>query len=153
MQSASSGKSVRKSIGLTAGIIGGIVGGIFGSQAGREAVQHVFRSDASIDRELVEAANQINATLPRTIDRNTRLDSTAALPGKKFCYLYTILDLDPPPTAGELEAMMKPLMINNYRTAPEMKTMRDQDVTLVYKYRDEAGNLLASFEVTTRELE
>jgi hypothetical protein len=40
-------------------------------------------SDKSIDKSLVDAANEINAVCPMTVDSETRLDNCAALPGKK----------------------------------------------------------------------
>ena len=74
------------------------------------------------------------------------------MPGQKFCYVYTIVNMDPMPAGDDIEAMMRPLLLNNYRTAPEMQELRDANVTLVYKYRDEQGRQLSTFEIAVADL-
>ena len=99
------------------------------------------------EQALIDASNQMNATCPLVIDEATRLDSTAAGPGKRFTYLYTI-------TSDDLESIIDPTFLadmrlnltNSIRTSSDMKYMREQEVTLVYIYRNEDGEELARLE-------
>ena len=146
------GKTPQKTLGSLVVVIGAVVGGVFGSEIGRSAVRSFFGGGASIDAKLAATASQINATLPMMVDQNTRLDTTIAMPGQKFCYVYTIVNMDPMPASDDIEAIMRPLLLNNYRTAPEMQELRDANVTLVYKYRDEQGRQLSTFEIAVADL-
>jgi hypothetical protein len=111
--------TTKKVIVITAGIAGAIVGMI----ASRSAVQAVMRgrtSDASIDKALVQVSTEINKNLPMVVDRMTRLDSTAAMPGKKLHYKYTLIGVAP--TEKEILSNIRPLAVNNYKTSTEMLT-------------------------------
>ena len=85
------------------------------------------------------------------VDAATRLDATAALPGKKFMYKYTLVDSSMIGKAAEIETAMRPMLINNYKTADQMKDFREHGVTLVYSYFDEQGNQLTSFEISPND--
>lgn len=142
-------KSMRTIIVLGA-LIGGVVGGVVGGGAGGRVVRALMgQTEARIDRSIAQAADAINKNLPTMVDQNTRLDATAALPGKKLMYRYTIIDLDPLPSSDELQQAMRPKLINNYKTSEDMESLRKNDVTLVYSYADEAGNQISRFEIGT----
>jgi hypothetical protein len=101
---------------------------------------------------IVQTSNNLNARLPMNMDRETRWDSTEPGPGKCLTYCYTLVnksksELDP----EKLTATMKPRLLLNYRTNPEMKLIRDNRVILRYKYKDKVGETVAVIEVSPDE--
>ncbi len=96
--------------------------------------------EAEFQKQLVQAAEAINKDCPMRIDSQTRLDNTRAAPGKTFIYNYTLVnyrreELD----STAIRAEMTPALINNIRTSREMATFRQNQVTLIYKYKDREG--------------
>jgi hypothetical protein len=137
-------------------VICAIVGGIVGAATGGAVVTAMFRGpqdSASIDQTLIAAASEINRNMPTMVDQITRIDSTAALPGKKLMYRYTLLDMSDLPGHDDFVEMMRPAMINNYRTSADMADLRKWGVTLVYSYGDETGKEFARFEISPQDIE
>lgn len=100
----------------------------------------LWKSNAFVDRVLAGTADELNKTLPMMVDSDTRLDTTMALPNKTFNYMYTLVnysvyELD----ADELENLMRPIILNNLRTSTDIQYFKDNDVILVYTYRDKDG--------------
>ncbi|MGB0259181.1 MAG: hypothetical protein ACPGES_11065 [Coraliomargarita sp.] len=106
----------------------------------------------TMDRVLVETANELNKNLPIVLDRHTRLDSTIAGSGKKFLYQYTMLNVDPAAlNVAEFIREMKPKLIAQYQTRDEMKTFRDMGVELTYSYLSEAGVELVNIQISPQD--
>ncbi|MCF8458865.1 MAG: hypothetical protein K9H62_23255 [Bacteroidales bacterium] len=71
------------------------------------------------------------------VDSETRLDNALALPGKTFQYNYTLVNLVKDSIdIGSLEEYLNPVILNNIKTNPDLKTFRDNDVTMAYNYKD-----------------
>jgi hypothetical protein len=99
------------------------------------AVQHFVFAAPSIDKALMQTASELNKTCPIMVDKYTRLDNAVALPDKTFQYNYTILGTDALKiNLDTLKNRIEPGIINNVKTNPEMKSFRDDKVTLVYNY-------------------
>lgn len=56
-------------------------------------VQQLYFKTPSFDKEMMQAASEINKTCPVMIDEQTRLDNTVALPDNSFQYNYTLVNL------------------------------------------------------------
>jgi hypothetical protein len=117
------------------------------SQTSRDA------DTARIQRELAQAANELNATMPIMIDSMTRMDSMVVLGDRTLGYFYTLIgvsnaDFD----RGAFEAALRPTLVNNYATNPMMASLRADGVTLLYSYRFEGGAFAASIEIKTSDL-
>jgi hypothetical protein len=143
MNAAASPSKLRPVIIIVVAGVSSAVGAIVGNsvvQAWRNN-----RSDVSIDRTLAKSAEEINRNLPMMVDRVSRLDATAALPGKKLLYRYTLIDAQL--AANGIVSKLRPKAIQNFKTAQNMAALRAMGVTLVYSYYDEAGAELTTFEV------
>ena len=112
----------------------------------------VSRNSQSVDKILERSAKKLNETLPMQVDKETRLDTTVAGPGKKFTYLYTLPNLTKAECekAGLIEKM-RPTIVNAYKTTPELKYERDHDVELCYEYRDKDGIVVGSISVSPKD--
>ena len=129
-----------KRIGMFVGIIVGLLA--------MYAVQHfVFNSDLfSIDKSVAQLANEINKNCPMMIDSETKLDNTIALPNKTFQYNYTLVNMVKEAVDTlEIKNALEPNIINFVKTNPQMKEIRDHEITINYYYKDKNGAYL--FEV------
>ncbi|TGK86865.1 hypothetical protein EHQ24_04495 [Leptospira noumeaensis] len=106
-----------------------------------------WSKNSSFEDLLRQTANDINRNCPQTIDKDTRLDNVAIFPNKRFQYNYSIIAY----SASEidiqaLEKNLYPVILNTIKSSPDMKLFRENEVTLVYSYRDKMGNYIFSME-------
>jgi hypothetical protein len=102
---------------------------------------------------LAEIAKQANATLPRQIDGDTRLDREIAGPGNRMTYQYTLInlsvaDIDP----VKLTARVKPQLIEMYRTNPSLERYRVRQVEVQFEYRDKVGQPVTTILIVPKDL-
>jgi hypothetical protein len=127
-----------------AATIGSIVGGYI--------IDGIKGKRSSFDSILVEAANELNKNLPIMMDSETRLDSTMALPGKEYVYFislinYAVDEID----IEDFEKEIKQNLINNARTNSSMEIFRNNNVTLIYVYRDKNMNEIVTVKVSSKD--
>lgn len=104
------------------------------------------------DEALLQSAVEMNRTLPMMVDKDTRLDATTAGPGRRFTYSYTLInhavaDLD----VSVLQNGLRPSLIANYKSLPQMKEFRDANVELHYQYKDKNGAFVADIMVSPKD--
>jgi hypothetical protein len=109
----------------------------------------------SIDGQIRDAANEINKSTPLQIDSITTLTTATAQTGKKLVYNYE-LDLSSYEAfdSEQIESLKNSLELQvkeQIRTNPEIKTLRDKDVTFGYSYSDHNGTFLFQFDVTPND--
>jgi hypothetical protein len=98
---------------------------------------------------MMEAASELNKTCPFMVDKDTRLDNAAALPGNIFQYNYTLVNLDKSEVnVDTVKKYVEPGLINNVKTSPGLKVYRDNKVTMAYNYRDKNGVFVLKITVT-----
>lgn len=103
----------------------------------------------SMDKQLVEMANELNKNCPIMIDQYTRLDNTNAFPNKTFQYNYTLVETEKADfNLDTVRKYVEPNIINNVKSNPDMKDLRDNNVTLNYSYRDKNGEFIWKLEIT-----
>jgi hypothetical protein len=108
-------------------------------QLGGEKITGIFRKPV-FDKAMMEIANEINKTCPIMVDQVTRLDNSIALPDKVFQYNYTVINVVKDSiNLDELQKFIEPRIINDVKTNPGMKFIRDRLVTVNYSYRDMTG--------------
>jgi len=132
-------KKKGKLIGLIVGSIAFVIS-YFG-------VQQLFKKD--LESELKSAALELNRQTPIRIDDFIRLDSAATLGKTNFIYHYTLLGIDK--TEVNLDTVnkyLRPDIINNIKTSPELKVYRDNGITMDYKYYDKNGAFALKISVT-----
>ncbi len=100
------------------------------------------------DEALVKTASELNSNCPMMVDQETRLDNAVALPGKVFQYNYTLVNilkdsLDVP----AFEEAMRPMILGNVKTNPDLQQFRDNGVTMAYYYKDRAGTFLSRITI------
>jgi hypothetical protein len=126
-----------------AAVIGSIAGGyIYNGITGKN----------NFDKILVEAANEVNKTLPIMVDSETRLDSTMALPNKEYSYFYTLINYSVDEIdAVQFEKEMRPGIINQVKTNSDLEVFRNNNVTLNYVYRDKNLSEIVKIKVTPKD--
>jgi hypothetical protein len=121
-----------------------LIGGLFGVWLARK---YGIKAP-SVDRNLLSASAEMNKRCPIFIDKDTRLDSTAAGPGKRLTYHYSLVNF----TVEQIQiehflSVLTPQIMNNVRTNPDMKEYRRHKITLVYSYKDKDGKFITNIEV------
>jgi hypothetical protein len=123
-----------------------ILGFVFGFSVMFFVTQYFF--NPSIDKQLMEFANEFNKTCPMNVDENTTLKNVVALPNKTIQYNYILVNI----TKAEvkLDTVKKyvfPGILQNVKTNPGMKLFRDNKVTLNYYYSDKNGEFVTEYIV------
>lgn len=106
------------------------------------------------EKGLAEMAASMNKDMPMMINDVTRLDNIGTEPGMKLIYNYTILN--PHRQTRDylaLRDMVEPGLIEIAKTDPRMQTFRDNNVVLLYHYKDEKGIIQFSVEIKAGELQ
>ena len=101
----------------------------------------------TVEEELVSAAAEINKKCPYMLDDETRADSLSPGPGKAITYYYTLVKrsaakLDIP----RLQEAVRPAIVRNVQTNPQMVALRKLQVKFFYKYFDRNGS--PAFDLT-----
>jgi hypothetical protein len=131
-------KNKSKIIGLVIGII------IFA--LAYFGAQQFFKDD--FDDEMIKAAIELNKKLPVQVDKFSRLDSAATKSKSSFTYYYTLLNIEKSEVYPDsVYKYMKPGIIENIKTNPDLKMYRDNDITMEYRYYDKNGDFAVNISV------
>ena len=107
------------------------------------AVQQVFFKPPTFDKQMMQIASELNKSCPIMVDAETQLDNAVALPDNTFQYNYTLVNMERVTVdISELEHYLQPIILNNIKTNPDLKTFRDNDVIMAYNYKDRNGEYL-----------
>ncbi len=107
------------------------------------AVQQVFFKSPTFDKQMMQIASELNKSCPIMVDAETQLDNAVALPDNIFQYNYTLVSMERVTVEiSELENYLQPIILNNIKTNPDLKTFRDNDVIMAYNYKDKNGEHL-----------
>ena len=106
----------------------------------------------SFDSQLMKLSSEINKNCPFMIDSETRLDNTFGGAGKSIAYNYTLInllksDID----IDYFESLMKPQILNNIKTNPDLKLFRDNDVSFIYNYNDKSSARVTTIKFTPND--
>jgi hypothetical protein len=111
-------------------------------------VQQLF--NPSIDKQIAALANEYNKICPMMVDVETQLDNILPLPKKTIQYNYRLINLTVEEVILDtLKKYLEPAIIANIKTQPDMKSLRDNNVTLIYNYRDKNGAFIWKLDVTS----
>ncbi len=107
------------------------------------AVQQVLFKPPTFDKQMMQIASELNKSCPIMVDAETQLDNAVALPDNTFQYNYTLVSMERATLdISELENYLQPIILNNIKTNPDLKTFRDNDVIMAYNYKDKNGEHL-----------
>jgi len=111
-----------------------------------------FFKTPSFDKEMVQSSSEINKTLPIMLDQETRLDNTMALPDRVFQYSFTLVNMVKDSIdMTELQGSLETKILNNVKTNPDQKHLRDNNTTMVYSYKDQNGVFLFKIIITPNQ--
>lgn len=129
-------------------LIGTVVGAVIGVVIA-VAVQQSFFKAPSFDKVMMKVASELNKSCPMMVDSETRLDNAIALPDNVFQYNYTLINLPLDSiSTQDFEEYMKPQILNNVKTNPDLQTFRDNKVTMAYYYKDMNGVFITKISIT-----
>ena len=101
-----------------------------------------------VPQDLAAATKKINDKCPEMVDPETRLDSVLLSDEGELVYYYTLPNretgtIDP----IAFEAYLLPEIIENVRYNTHLSMHRDSSITIVFYYRDKAGEPITSFSL------
>lgn len=133
--------SSKKKIGTIAGIVFGLILAY--------TINHFMFAPPSFDKVLMQTASKLSETCPIMVDEATRLDNVAAFPGNIIQYNYTLVNwVKDSIDIKAFEEYMQPMILNNVKTNPDLKTFRENKTTMAYYYRDMKGEYVSKISVT-----
>jgi len=101
--------------------------------------------DDRFDKILLQAANKVNATLPRQVDQHNQLDTVVA-EHRRMIYFYTALGVHSSDyTKAQIDEVLDANQKQGKRlleTTPQFEVFKQNHVELVQIYKDEDGNYL-----------
>lgn len=112
------------------------------------------RNDATPNDMLVGISNEMNKTMPKMIDAETRLDSTSA-ENSTLNYYYTLVNINKDSTQidlVEVEETMKSRAQINIDTNEAMKDYRENDISLQYIFLDKEQNKVFDYTVKHQKM-
>ncbi|OXA86610.1 zinc ribbon domain-containing protein [Flavobacterium hercynium] len=103
----------------------------------------------SIDKKLVEFANEFNKNCPMNVDEYTTLKNVIALPDKTVQYNYILVGIKKAEVKMDtVKKYVFPAVLQSVKTNPGMKFFRDNKITINYNYSDETGEFVTEYVVT-----
>lgn len=129
---------------LVAVFVGALVG-----QAYKNSKTNTEPAPQSDDTEqrLATISNKLNETLPRMIDKYTRLDTTIPGPGKKWTYLYTFVEKD----SSEVSSQQLQDTLHDYAVESSCSTIKPltkDKITIVHRYRGKYGAVIGDIVIS-----
>ncbi|GAB2766053.1 hypothetical protein [Salinimicrobium soli] len=110
-------------------------------------VQQFFKPD--LEKELKEVAVEINKQSPMQVDASTRLDSASSVGKTNVVYYYTLVEMERSEVnLDTVNKYVRPGIIENVKTHPDLKYFRDNNITLDYNYYDKNGEFITEISVT-----
>lgn len=129
-------------------IIGLIVGALFFSLS-YYGVQKIIFAPPSFDKLMMATASELNKSCPIMVDEHTRFDNAIAMANNSFQYNYTLVDVEAANINPDtLKKYILPGILNNVKTSPDLKFIRDHETTLIYNYRDKTGAFILKLPVS-----
>ena len=112
-------------------------------------IQQLFFKTPAFDKMLMKVADELNANCPVMVDSETRLDNAFAMPGNVFQYNYTLVNLVKDSiNIQDFEEYMKPRIVSNAKTNPDLQLFRDNKVTMNYYYKDLNGIFVSKISIS-----
>lgn len=108
-----------------------------------------------LQQELTQAANGVNAMVPKMVDPVTRLDGAHVGPGPRFTYEYTLMNLRaaqlPATTLETLRWRLSAHVRQSVCRGTALKPMLRTGTTIRFHYRDPDGQELATVSVASAD--
>lgn len=130
---------------IAGGIVLVLLAGSFGRKFANSAISGKPETDFA--SALEAASREMNAQLPRVVDRDTRLDSTGVGPGRRITYVYTLLNIEYG-SMRQVDLQQNFQKVRNYVcTTADMKSFVSNGVEVVYRYRSSGGSTIGDIVV------
>jgi hypothetical protein len=108
-----------------------------------------------LQQELMQAANGVNASTPRMIDKITRLDGASAGPGASFTYDYTLTNIRASQLSpSSLQTLRRRLLSDVRETVCRgavLQPLLRTGAVIRFRYRDQVGQELVLASVSSAD--
>jgi hypothetical protein len=105
--------------------------------------------ESRLHKKLQEMAIDLNEAGPLMYDECTQFDSVAVSPDNVFRYYYTIKNTpDPKALIDSTKAGMESKLHEAFALNPDLMIFKENNLTIEYVYKDDAGNTIETIEIT-----
>jgi hypothetical protein len=122
----------------------------FAGFIGRQVANIAVPSPRTLEESLPEVVKKMNAQMPMSVDKNTRMDSVTLPAPHVIQYNYTLNNISTP-LPGEFarnEPLVRETIIKLACSTPKATRLLNQGVTNVYAYHTTDGSFFGSIAVT-----
>jgi hypothetical protein len=99
--------------------------------------------------EIIRAIEIVNSTCPYMLDEITRMDGMALIDRRTIQYKYTIIEMTKEYLdLFNVKELLKPDLVENVRTNPDLKYYRVNQFTFRYQISDINGSLIELITIT-----
>ncbi|MFV0378824.1 MAG: hypothetical protein ACK5JD_16160 [Mangrovibacterium sp.] len=108
--------------------------------------QLFFKKD--MEKELKKVVLEVNKNVPMAVDEYTQLDSASSIGKANLTYYFSLFDLDKSEVnLDTVNKYLRPSIIENVKNNPDVKILRDNNITLDYLYYDKNGVFVLEISV------
>jgi len=112
-------------------------------------VQYFLFRPPSFDEVMRQSAIESGKNCPILVSQQMKLDKVVAMPDNVFSYDYTLLNFEKSQVNEDtLKKYVEPCIINEVKTNPDMKNLRESRVTFAYSFMDKNGELVLKLLIT-----
>jgi Tfp pilus assembly major pilin PilA len=104
-------------------------------------------NDEVWEARLQATAEEVNKGLPKTLDKATRMESSVVGPGRKFTYLYTMVNLSRESINDSQMEKFSKIIKNRACTMKELEEFFINKTVVGYRYNDMDGKLIQQIDV------
>lgn len=128
-------------------LVSALLVGALATQYGCGAV-----AKAGFEAQLKAESDSINKTLPKQMAPGVELEKTVVSGGDKITYYYNLKNVESNPQIVEaLTGEGKKQAIEQYKTNPDLKKFRENNVTMVYVYKDKNGQTIGEISMSPKD--
>lgn len=103
----------------------------------------------NIEEALATEVANTNKKCPMSVDEYTTLNKVVALPNRTIQYQCQLNQIEKAEVDMDMvRQYVFPELLNNVKTNPQVKTFRDNDVTVKYSFTDKNGEAVTDYVIT-----
>lgn len=127
-------------------LTGRVVGAVVFVLTSYGVQQLFFKKD--MEKELKKVVLEVNKNVPMAVDEYTQLDSASSIGKANLTYYFSLFDLDKSEVnLDTVNKYLRPSIIENVKNNPDVKILRDNNITLDYLYYDKNGVFVLEISV------
>ena len=108
--------------------------------------------EKGLNKRLTRMAAELNESTPVMLDQYARFDKASVVTGNMFQYQYTVLNTKNPDSLVDIGLQsLRENIRNEFSTNPQLAVFKENNVVLVYVYKDENNLTIRTLRIDPEE--